>query len=295
MAAVAALLTAIALSAQPDKDSGKKEASTADKNPSVILAAPQHQNNAQADAAKPSPDPPASHTPLHDPNWVLVIVGSITCLVIGWQGWETRKAAQGAKENAEATAAQLEIMKSKERAQLRVEIDPLNLVYDQKADGYPIQLRVVLDGATRAIILNESIAAYLADSPPAKVMSWEPLGIPGTFTPDLSPMPRVIFIQADSDFCENETDHQRVNLVRERKLDVYVTGKIRYRDLFGDEWELGIDRVWHQWGGWDGGDGKITGVWSEAGNGKGDYHRKAEPRPTKNEIVASFKQRLNPN
>jgi hypothetical protein len=37
------------------------------------------------------------------PDWWLVIVAGATGGVIGWQSWETRKAAQGAKETAEAT------------------------------------------------------------------------------------------------------------------------------------------------------------------------------------------------
>src|ERR1035441_28065 len=55
---------------------------------------------------------------LHDSNWWLVTIAGCTGLVIGWQSFETRKAAQGAKENAESTAAQIEIMKSKERARV---------------------------------------------------------------------------------------------------------------------------------------------------------------------------------
>jgi hypothetical protein len=97
MATVSTLLAAVALSAQPNKDAGKKETPTSDKHPPVILATPSHQNNGEADTAKPKTDTPASHTPLKDPNWVLVIVGSITCIVIAWQSWETRKAAQAAR------------------------------------------------------------------------------------------------------------------------------------------------------------------------------------------------------
>ena len=98
MVIVSALLTAIALSAQPNKDTDKKETSAADKNPPVILAAPEHQNNGETNTAKPKNEPPTSHAPLEDPNWVLVIVGSVTCLVIGWQSWETRKSAKGGQK-----------------------------------------------------------------------------------------------------------------------------------------------------------------------------------------------------
>jgi hypothetical protein len=99
MSAVATLLAAIALSAQPNKNATKKETAAPQKDPPVVLAAPNRQNDGEANTAKPNTDPPASHTPFKDPNWVLVIVGSITCGVIGWQSWETRKAANAARDS----------------------------------------------------------------------------------------------------------------------------------------------------------------------------------------------------
>jgi hypothetical protein len=100
MAIVAAMVAAIALAAQPNKDARSKETS-ADKSSPAALSAPNRQNNGGADAAKPCDEPPVSHAPLHDPNWVLVIVGSITCLVVGWQSWETRKSAQATHKTVE--------------------------------------------------------------------------------------------------------------------------------------------------------------------------------------------------
>ncbi len=115
--AVAALLAAVALSAQPNKNATEKQGAATQKNPPVVLATPNRQNEGETNTAKPSTDPPA-HTPLKDPNWVLVIVGSITCGVIGWQSWETRKAA-------EAAFLQIQMMKDKERA--RIEVKALGL------------------------------------------------------------------------------------------------------------------------------------------------------------------------
>src|ERR1035437_1321441 len=37
------------------------------------------------------------------PEWVLAIVGIITCGVIGWQSWETRRSAEAAKTIAIST------------------------------------------------------------------------------------------------------------------------------------------------------------------------------------------------
>lgn len=277
------------------------------------------------DACKHERDSPGNYLP-----WGYILVAwpegittwaiILTFVVVGWQavllrrtredvheqaGWMKTQAGHMedqskilrdsvavAKQNADTAIAQIEMVKSKERAQLRIEFDPLSLIYDQKREGYPVGFKVFLDGSTRATILNERIVAYLADSPGTKRTAWEPLGIPGIFIPGVSPVECVIFIQDDDEVWGNETDRERVNLVRERKLDVYVTGRILYRDLFGDEWELGIDRIWHQWSSYG---NESRGVWTPAGNGEGDYHRKAELRPTKSEIVASFKQRRKPN
>jgi hypothetical protein len=118
MAAIAALFATIALSAQPSKNSSNKGAPTSNKNAPIVLPTPHGQNNGEANATKPCSNPPSPHAPLTDPNWVLVIVGSVTCLVVGWQSFAT---AQSAK----AAFLQIQMMKDKERA--RVEIKALGL------------------------------------------------------------------------------------------------------------------------------------------------------------------------
>lgn len=48
---------------------------------------------------------PTENKPPHwyeSPEWMLVIVGGITAFVIGWQSWETRKAAQAIANNERA-------------------------------------------------------------------------------------------------------------------------------------------------------------------------------------------------
>lgn len=42
------------------------------------------------------------------PEWVLVIVGIITCLVIGWQSWATYQAADATRKSVELQEAQLQ-------------------------------------------------------------------------------------------------------------------------------------------------------------------------------------------
>jgi len=185
------------------------------------------------------------------------------------------KSVAAAKSSAAAANAQIELIKNKERAQVSIDLEELDLVYDQKRDGYPVRFMIVMDGTTRATIEHESIIAYLADSP-IRRMAWEPLGLGGVFRPEASPFHGTIFIQSqDESDPFNERDIRRIQLISERKLDVYVTGKISYQDIFGDRWELGIDRIWHPFSMY-GIDGCPRGIWTPAGNGQGDYHRKVE-------------------
>jgi hypothetical protein len=46
-----------------------------------------------------------------EPEWWLLAVGVITALVIGWQSWETRKAAQATRASVEEVKAQTAILK----------------------------------------------------------------------------------------------------------------------------------------------------------------------------------------
>src|SRR5580692_7231107 len=88
------------------------------------------------------------------PEWWLCILGVPTLGFVGWQSWETRKAAQATRDNAAAALSQVEFMKSKERAQLRIELAQPDFSYDAKLKGYTIAFRITLDGATRAYILE---------------------------------------------------------------------------------------------------------------------------------------------
>jgi hypothetical protein len=69
-----------------------------------------------------------------DSNWWLVIIAGLTGGVIGWQSWETRKAAEATKEAANAAygslsfaEAQMELMMEEKRARLDLNVERTNL------------------------------------------------------------------------------------------------------------------------------------------------------------------------
>ena len=115
------------LSAQPNKASDhKQQIRQNEKSVSVDADAKDKQASSQANQAKASSDPPAGDAPfkwpewMHDSNWWLVIVAIGTAGAIGWQANETRKAARGAQRAADASFAQIDLMKVKERARVRI-------------------------------------------------------------------------------------------------------------------------------------------------------------------------------
>lgn len=74
---------------------------------------PAGQNNGACSATETQT---TSSQPLHgdeSPQWALVFVGIATCLFIGWQSWETRRAAEANRTNAE-------VLWASQRAQLVV-------------------------------------------------------------------------------------------------------------------------------------------------------------------------------
>lgn len=90
------------MAGQPNKATDGKQQPAADQKPAVVVRnTPNKQPDSGTNQAKPSSNPPAGNTPVdgrkiwwQDSNWALVLIGLITAGVIGWQSWETRKAAE---------------------------------------------------------------------------------------------------------------------------------------------------------------------------------------------------------
>jgi hypothetical protein len=170
-----------------------------------------------------------------------------------------------AQKGADAAIAQVEMVKAKERAQLRIEFARPHLAFDEKLGGYPIHFRVTLDGTTRARIRDDSIIAYSSQRPREKG-GWRVMGIPDNFTPEMSPYPGNTLLHTDEPFSMPERDNLKIAMVCENKATVFVNGRIWYTDIFGDEWMLEIDRYWDA----------MVESWGPVGSGRYDGHRKVD-------------------
>jgi hypothetical protein len=119
---------------QGDEDASPNPEPAKKQQPAVISS---NRENSQSNAGNQTkqtnnvpPDGDASFKRpkwMSDPNWWLVIVAGLTGCVICWQSWETRKAARGADKSFEVALAQIQMMKSKERPRVSVEIGTLEV------------------------------------------------------------------------------------------------------------------------------------------------------------------------
>lgn len=170
-----------------------------------------------------------------------------------------------AQKAADAAIAQVEMVKSKERAQLRIEFFPPDFLYKREIGGYEIRLTVFNDGATRAYILDDSIVAYISDQQKTRT-GWAVIGLPRNFLPESSPFGTQTAIRREEIVFDNEADSARIALARAGKMTLFINGRIWYRDIFQDEWMLEIDRYW---------DSEV-GSWGPVGSGRNDTHRKVD-------------------
>ncbi|MGD0548817.1 MAG: hypothetical protein ABR991_13510 [Terracidiphilus sp.] len=239
--------------------------------------------------------------PANIPNWFLVIVGGVT----DWFVFKTLRAikkqadimenqakdaressaeatkialatAQAAQKSADAAFAQVEMVKSKERAQLRIEFSEPDFTFNEELGGYPIRYQVFLDGTTRAYIPQNSIFAYMGRTAREKKGISMELHIPRNFIPEMSPYKDYTLLRKNEEgFPGLDTDPGKVEMVEKHNFTVFVDGLIMYRDIFGDEWILEIDRVWvpnsrHA------GEGATGSMWVPFSSGIHDTHRKVE-------------------
>jgi hypothetical protein len=286
-------------------DNAQDKQKTANPPKPVVVVDSQHSANNQEQASeKPAKYPWGELlAPANIPNWFLVVVGGIT----GWFVYKTLRAikkqadimetqakdaresgveatkialatAQAAQKTADATAAQIEIVKSKERAHLRIEFADFDFEFD--SGGYPVRFTVTLDGTTRAYILSEAIIAYTSGLPPEKRSVRKQIGLPRNFTPETSPIETYTLIQTDDGFPEVETDVTKIWAVRENRLFLFVSGYILYRDIFGDSWRLEFSYTWKNWSSLGGDTKAAGGMWSGADMHGGYRHSKVEEHPT---------------
>lgn len=153
--------------------------------------------------------------------------------------------AEAAKEGAEATKRSIEMLVSKERARLRIDLKALNLSTKQFSgfSVYTVDFTVNIYGATAAYIVESGCVAYAlplnaidCEEPGSAVIS--PLHLfPSVIAPNSPPLEQFAFL-----FLDHEAS--LLPEIRENSFFVGVRGFIKYRDVFDQDRETRFRYVW---------------------------------------------------
>ncbi len=171
-------------------------------------------------------------SPLERPEWWLVGVGIITCGVIIWQSCETRKAAQAAKNSADAALKQANHIVTSERAWIIANLDTAPSAVDADV---PVKIfpKIRNAGKTPAFLIEKSESSQTLDSgtslPDGPIYptpeKWEGDGVP------LAPNEVLpIFLRGI------EFDRTPREMFLHGKV-VWVWGYVKYRDAFENDRE----------------------------------------------------------
>jgi hypothetical protein len=245
------LIVAPVVTSQPNKAADNKEQPTKQSQPSVIPTdSPNKQASSQADQPEPDANAPKWYTALERPDWWLVIVAALTGGVIGWQAWETRKAAQGAKENAEAAFSQIQIIREKERARIGVDLDDLKLdIVPGPHKAVQVGWSVTLYGQSDAFVHSSRCFAEVEGQnlPEFLIPAWgEMIGLPSVISCDCRKIKGIVLVHPPRPYPFDYavlSDH----LASGEQTAVCV-GFVEYSDVFGGRWVFRFRRRWKFFG-----------------------------------------------
>jgi hypothetical protein len=132
----------------------------------------------------------------------------------------------------------LELVISKERARIRVELKDLDLSYGL-FPGHTVEYIVRLHGTTEARILDSGAEVVLTDSAaPAPIGSMLPMSLPEVMTPSDGVVKRPAF------FVRFRLEDTEIDSIHARKAFVHFRGFIKYRDIFDRERETKFQYLW---------------------------------------------------
>jgi hypothetical protein len=200
----------------------------------------QSQPKAGNQASKTDEDSPVGNAAIEgtkvwwrDSNWWLVIIAALTGGFIGWQSWETRKAAK-------AALSQMKLMKDNERARISLvglpnPPDFEGLSYEAAGKKMRFMegwIKVCNSGPTHAY--NASGRAFWIVESPDKIASVYGrclMPVPSVIRADTLEKP--IDVEASQGMLEQDIAKVR-DLTRNDAEALFLLGEISYEDVFGE-------------------------------------------------------------
>lgn len=173
-------------------------------------------------------------------------------------------ASAAAMKSAEAAKENVEVFISKERARLRLELEPLKLETPGEFAIQEVRHKVVIHGSTPALIVDSGSFAYVSDSEqPSRDQGVLPpmLGYhDNVMLPTAAPITGTTFLHQK---WEKLTETE-ITAIQNDKLFVHFCGFIKYKDAFDRERETRFTYLWHIYMRFA--DGESLGYWTKCGN-----------------------------
>ncbi len=145
-----------------------------------------------------------------------------------------------AEKGAETARQNIEMLVSRERGHLRVQVMPLE--WPLLPGPLKLKYKVTHSGATEAYITSSCARAEITDSPePVDDPQWWPaMSIPQVVTPN----DREIEVQLGELFPRQTLEQADIEAIDGGKKFIHFRGFIRYNDVFGTERATRFRRVW---------------------------------------------------
>ena len=146
-----------------------------------------------------------------------------------------KETASASSMSAAAAKESIERIISKERARLRVELQPFYLNFNAPS---PASYTIQHEGSTDAFVVDSHVSVYVSPSrdPDPRAVNGRPM-----------PIPRIMGAQnpvvAAQDVLHPFTPEE-IDEIRQLKSFVHFTGFIRYKDVFEGQHETRFNRVW---------------------------------------------------
>ncbi len=146
-----------------------------------------------------------------------------------------KETASAASASAVAAKESIERIISKERARLRVELQPFYLNFGAPS---PASYTIQHEGSTDAFVVDSHVSVYVSPSrdPDRSAVNGRPMPIPSVIG---AQNPVVAAQDVLHPFTPDEIDE-----IRQLKSFVHFTGFIRYKDVFEGKHETRFNRVW---------------------------------------------------
>ncbi len=225
-----------------------RDNSKAQPQSSTPTAASKNQNDKpSAESIKADSYTPKWYTPLERPEWLTVIIATFALLVIGWQSWETRKAAEASQKSVETAAQNIELYISKERARLRIEMKPLAFPSQADPAYNTVDFNVAIYGPTDAFVTESLCVAYfypwqVIDNPDLANLAMLPIhSLTSVIRANSPPIECYAFLNIDA---SSTNDNVTIAEIKAKRLAVGIRGFIKYRDVFGRDRETAFRYVW---------------------------------------------------